>query len=80
MGVISPEVMDEIMAAPFIAGRAEIIDGYARRYWEGFEGLEDLGDYVTQAALDIGDKSIIPELKARIRRLKRARVALRQSL
>lgn len=68
MGMILPDINP--MSVPYIADREKILDGYARRFVDSVDGFDTLNDYCQQASLDIGDKSIIPELKARIRRLR----------
>jgi hypothetical protein len=56
------------MSVPFIKNREKILDDYARRYVERFEGIETVKDYCHQAGLDIGDKTIAVDLAVRIRR------------
>jgi hypothetical protein len=56
---------------PYIRDRERLIEQYAMRYFERFEGAETVGDFCRQASLDIGDKSIAVDLAIRIRRLER---------
>ena len=57
------------MSVPFIRDRERILDEYARRYVESFEGIETVRDYCYQAGLDIGDKTVAVDLAVRIRKL-----------
>src|SRR5215468_9906229 len=59
------------MSVPFIRDREELIENYARRYVEHFEGAETVRDYCYQAGLDVGDKTIAVDLAVRIRRLRK---------
>ena len=57
------------MSVPFVAERERILDEYARRYVERFDGIETVRDYCHQAGLDIGDKTVAVDLAVRIRKL-----------
>ena len=61
------------MSVPFIRDRERILDEYAQRYAESFEGVETVRDYCEQAGLDIGDKTIAVDLAVKIRRRARSR-------
>ena len=61
------------MSVPFIKDRERLIESYARRYVESFDGAETVRDYCHQAGLDIGDKTIAVDLAVRIRKARRSK-------
>lgn len=61
---------------PSVAAREKMIEEYAQRYIDEMCEHETLDDYCEQVAMDLLDKSIKTELKARITRIRRTKLRI----